>query len=171
MTKLFGPLNQNSFIVRNLDESIRHWTATLSVGPFFRFPPLVFAAGELHGVPHIPVFKAAIAYSGDLMIELIEPEGPSIFREFLDAGGKGVHHNCVLTEDFEAADADFIRRGGKRLQAQRDSAGSKMSYIEMPGPTPVIIEVAQLRPEPLALFAALREAGRNWDGKTAEIRF
>jgi len=171
MPKIYGPLTQNCFVVRDLDAAIRHWTGTMNVGPFFRFPKLRFARGELHGQPHIPDFAAAVAYSGDLMIELIQPQGPSIFQEFLEAGGTGVHHNCVMTKDFEAAEADFRRRGGERLQFQADDNGSVMSYVRMSGITPVIVEIAQLMPEVLALFAAIRAAGAAWDGQTPELVF
>ncbi len=171
MPKLYGPLMQNCFVVCDLDAAIKYWTGTMQVGPFFRFPPLEFARGELHGQPLIPEFAAAIAYSGDLMIELIEPLGPSIFQEFLDAGGTGVHHNCVTTDDFDAAEADFLRRGGERLQFQADATGSVMSYVLMPGVTPVIVEIARLIPEVGTLFAAVRAAGAVWDGQTPELAF
>jgi catechol 2,3-dioxygenase-like lactoylglutathione lyase family enzyme len=171
MPKLYGPMMQNCFVVRDLDAAIRFWTGTMQVGPFFRFPPLEFSRGELHGKPHIPQFGAAITYSGDLMIELIEPRGPSIFQEFLDAGGTGVHHNCVMTDDFDAAEADFLRRGGERLQFQADATGSVMSYVLMPGVTPVIVEVAQLIPEVGTLFGAIRAAAAGWDGQAPELVF
>jgi hypothetical protein len=169
MTKTYGPLMQNSFIVANLDEAIDHWAKNLSVGPFFEFPPLKFVAGTLHGKPHIPTFRAAIAYSGDLMIELIQPQGPSIFQEFLDEGGTGVHHNCVATTNHDTAAATLHKRGGTTLQYQDDGNGSRMSYIKMPGPTPIIIEVAELHHTALTLFATIKAAATTWDGTNSRF--
>ncbi|GLR67143.1 glyoxalase [Acidocella aquatica] len=171
MSKLTGPLTQNAFIVRDLEAAITYWTEVIGAGPFFVFPPLEFSAGTLHGAPLIPRFKAAIAYSGDLNIELIEPEGPSIFQEFLDAGGTGVHHNCVMTEDFDTAVASYVARGGEVVQTQDVADGSRLAYVQMHGAVPVIIEVAYLKPAALGLFAALREAAANWDGKTRYLTF
>ncbi len=166
MPAVTGPFCQNAFIVPDLDAAVEYWTSTLGVGPFFRFPPLVFSEGTLHGQPCTPSFKAAIAYSGDLMIELIEPAGPSIFQEFLDAGGTGVHHNCVIAEDFEAGVARLTSRGGEVMQSQTVADGSRIAYVQMHGPVPVIIEVAYLMPAARGLFAIIREAGATWDGST-----
>lgn len=165
-----GPLTQNAFIVADIDAAVAYWTGTIGVGPFFRFPALAFSEGTLHGTPQIPAFKAAIAYSGDLMIELIEPEGPSIFQEFLDAGGTGVHHNCVLTEDYDAAVAGLTSRGGLVIQSQVVADGSRIAYVQMGGPTPVIIEIAHLTPGVIGLFGMIRKAGANWNGKTQYLQ-
>jgi len=169
MANITGPLTQNAFIVHNIEEAVTYWTEVVGVGPFFRFPPLAFSEGTLHGVPHIPRFKAAIAFSGDLNIELIEPEGPSIFQEFLDAGGTGVHHNCVMTDDFDAAVAAYVARGGEVIQTQAVPDGSRLAYVQMHGVVPVIIEVAHLMPAAAGLFTILRKAAANWDGKTAYL--
>jgi hypothetical protein len=166
-----GALCQNAFIVEDLEAAVAHWTRILSVGPFFWYPKLQFTAGELHGKPHLPSFEGAIAYSGELMIELIQPQGPSIFQEFLDEGGRGVHHNCVLTGRFALAEANFLARGGKRVQAQTAIDGSRFAYFEFGGQTPVVIELAQLKPACITLFQLIREAAAAWDGRKQYLHF
>lgn len=171
MDRLPGPLCQNAFIVADIEAAIAHWTGTLGIGPFFKFPPLEFTEGTLHGKPHLPRFKAAVAYSGDLIIELIEPEGPSIFQEYLEAGGQGVHHNCVMTDDLDSLVSALHAKGGETVQTQATADGSVMAYVQMPAPEPVIIEVAQLTEGPRELFKAIRAAAARWDGKTPCITF
>jgi hypothetical protein len=57
--------------------------------------------------------RIALSYIGDLRIELIEPgEGGTIYREFVEEHGYGVHHFGVLVDDMdrtlaEAAGAGF----------------------------------------------------------------
>lgn len=136
------------------------------VGPFFIFPTFDVAKGDYRGQSHIAEFGAAIAYSGDLMVELIEPRGPSIFQEFLADGKTGVHHLCVFTEDLAETEQWIAQRGGTRLQGATFADGSTLAYFAMDPAETVILEVAQLKPEVQGLFAAIQQAGAEWDGVT-----
>ena len=162
----FDTLCQNAFVVADIDEAILYWTDVMGVGPFFLFPPLRFTDGELHGAPAILEYRAAIAYAGDLMIELIEPNGPSIFQEFLDAGRRGVQHNSMFTHDLEKAEQRLQARGGKRVQALVAPNGSRICFYEMPGDAPFVIEISQVAPALVARLEAVRAAARDWDGTT-----
>jgi hypothetical protein len=167
----YGPIIQNAFIVRDIDAGIDYWTRTMQVGPFFKFPKIVFEAADYRGRAHVPDFDAAIAYSGDLMIELIKPKGPSIFQEFLDSGCKGVHHFAAFAEDLEEASSAIGKRGGQRVQGGRLADGSAIAYFEMGGPEPSILEIACLKPGALGLFSAIKSAGAGWDGISRTVSF
>jgi catechol 2,3-dioxygenase-like lactoylglutathione lyase family enzyme len=167
----YGPINQNAFIVTDIDAAIDYWTRVMRVGPFFKFPKIEFAAGDYRGKPFKADFNAAIAYSGDLIIELIKPNGPSIFQEFLDAGGKGVQHLAAFTDDMTAACAAVEKSGGKRVQGGSFADGSAIAYFDMGGPAPSILEIACLKAGPQGLFAAIKAAGAAWDGVTKTISF
>ena len=167
----YGPIIQNAFIVDDIDRAIAYWTRVMQVGPFFKFPEIVFEEADFRGRPHKPDFAAAIAYSGDLMIELIKPRGPSIFSEFQDAGRTGVHHLAAFADDLADAAADLESRGGRRVQGGRLADGSSIAYFEMGGPEPSVLEIAVLMPGPKALFAAIKAAGADWDGRTPTVSF
>lgn len=160
----FGPLVQNAFVVPDIESAIDDFAGRLEVGPFFRFPPLEFVADSVRGRPVRPVFHAAITSSGDLMVELIEPAGPSIFAEFIEGGGAGVHHNCVVTQDHDASVAWLEQRGARVVQHQEVADGSRMSYLELAMPSAPVLEVAQLSDDARGLFAMLKVAAQNWDG-------
>ena len=159
-----GPIMQNAFIVRDIDAAIELWTKVMRVGPFFKFPQIVFEEADYRGKPHKPQFDAAIAYSGDLMIELIRPRGPSIFEEFLEAGRIGVHHFACFADDLPRAAAAIETRGGKRVQGGRLADGSSIAYFDMGTLDPAILEIACLQPPVVSLFAAIKAAAANWDG-------
>jgi hypothetical protein len=167
----YGPIIQNAFIVPDIDTAIDYWTRTMQVGPFFKFPKIVFEAADYRGREHFPDFDAAIAYTGDLMIELIKPKGPSIFQEFQDSGGKGIHHFAAFTDHLEEASSAIVNRGGKRVQGGQFADGSSIAYFEMGGQEPSILEVACLKPSVLGLFAAIKAAGAAWDGITPTVSF
>jgi hypothetical protein len=167
----YGPIIQNAFVVADMGAGIDYWTRVMTVGPFFKFPTIVFDEADYRGRPQTPDFEAAIAYSGDLMIELIKPKGASIFKEFLDAGGRGVHHLAAFTDDFRAASAAIEGRGGMRIQGGRVADGSSIAYFDMGGPEPSILEIACLMPPALELFAAIKAAAADWDRNSSTVTF
>ena len=89
MSRNFGNVFQIAYVVDEIEKHIDYWTQVMGVGPFFHFPvPLPFEWLRANGTDlavDAPVFKAvAVAYSGDTMIELIEPgSAPSTYRDFL----------------------------------------------------------------------------------------
>jgi hypothetical protein len=164
LDKSYGPINQNAFVVEDLDGGIAFWTRTMHVGPFFRFPKIEYERSDYRGKPQAMEAAVAIAYSGDLMIELVEPQGPSIFQESLDARSLGLHHVAVLADDMLRAAADLEARGAKRVQGGCVKEGSCVAYYEVPGLDPML-EVACLKPDVLALFDVVKRAAALWDGK------
>ncbi|MEO0030457.1 MAG: hypothetical protein RIS94_215 [Pseudomonadota bacterium] len=162
----FGTINQVAYMVPSLDDAIDWWTQVMGVGPFFVFPPFDVAEGDYRGQAHIAQFGAAIAFSGEIMVELIEPRGPSIFQEFVADGRKGVHHLCAFAEDMDETAAWIGARGGTRLQGARFTDGSEVAYFAMTADESSILEIAVLKPEVQGLFAAIKAAGAAWDGET-----
>ena len=158
------PVNQIAYVVDDLDKGVEWWTTVMGVGPFLVLRDLAYDESDLHGKSMILGLHAAIAYQGDITIELIQPKGPSIFEEYRQAGGKGMHHTCVFTDDFAATEADVVARGGRRVQGGR-IGGGEIGYYEMGGDQDVILEIACLNAPSKAMFAALRDAAKSWDGK------
>jgi Glyoxalase/Bleomycin resistance protein/Dioxygenase superfamily len=167
----YGPICQTAFIVPDIDAGIDYWTRVMRVGPFFKFPKIEFSEADFRGKPQVPNFEAAIAYSGELNIELIKPIGPSIFKEFLDAGCKGVHHVAAFTENMQAAQTAVQAVGGRRVQGGTVADGSMIAYYEMGGAENVILEIAYLKPPAIGLFAAVKQAGATWDGIAKTLSF
>ena len=89
MEKLFGPMEQMGFVVDNFEEPIKHWTEKLNVGPFFILEHLrfkyVYYNGKIGKKTNID-FSVALAYSGDIQIELIKQhcDTPSIYNEYVN---------------------------------------------------------------------------------------
>src|SRR6185295_5369391 len=95
MSRLFGPMRQIGFVVRDLDHALKYWTQTLGVGPFFVVRRLPIEKFWYHGEPSpAPHLTLAIANSGDLQVELIQQhdQNPSGFLDHLKAVGDGLQH-------------------------------------------------------------------------------
>lgn len=164
-SKPFGPLMQIAYVVDDLHSAIEHWTGNLGVGPFLLLDQLQFTEAHYLGRPLELRMSAAMAFSGDLQIELIQQHdaAPSIFTERRPAAG-GVHHLAALTYDLEAGLDYLVARGGKLLQGADIPSGGRVAYVEIGG-NAGILELAQLTPATLGLFELLRNAGQNWDGR------
>ena len=54
MSRVFGPIRQIAFVVRDLDASLRYWTETLGVGPFFALRNVSPVQYQYRGQPSEP---------------------------------------------------------------------------------------------------------------------
>ncbi len=84
MSKLYGPMIQQGYIVPDLDAGMAHWLAR-GVGPWYVIPAVTID-GFHYGKPTTCHITAAFACSGDQQIELIAPlegSGPNIYSETL----------------------------------------------------------------------------------------
>ena len=175
MSRLFGRVFQFAYVVEDIDAAIAHWTRTMGIGPFVRFPvPLQADWMEVRG-RRVPadedIFAAvAIAYSGDIMIELIQPgSAPSPYRESLAAGRQGVHHIGIFADDYDAQMA-AARAAGITVAMEGVLPMSRFAYLDTdllwPG---TMIEIIDAKPAMHDYFGAIQAAARAWDGKEAVV--
>ena len=90
---------QVCWVVPDLSVAIDSWVDTARVGPFFWFESVPFADGRFRGQPaEFPAVTAAIAYAGDLQIELVcqDNDEPGVFRDVLTAASRSPSHGDHL---------------------------------------------------------------------------
>jgi catechol 2,3-dioxygenase-like lactoylglutathione lyase family enzyme len=163
-----GEIMQLAFVPDDFDAAIEHWTTTMGVGPFFLIEDIHLEGMKYRGEPTDAVFTLALAYWGDLQIELIKPQNdaPSIYTgEY--AATEGLHHVCILTDDVAAARATCEAQGGEVVIEGKFGA-SEVIYVD-PAPnagggTGHLVEILQQDPNGPDLFAIIKQAGENWDG-------
>jgi len=103
MSRLFGPLRQMGFVVRDIDKAMRHWVAVCGIGPWFIAEKLPLDAfwfkDQRHDDIHLTI---ALANSGDVQLELIQQrdDKPTMYREFLAAGHEGLQHWSSWPENY-----------------------------------------------------------------------
>jgi hypothetical protein len=51
MSRLFGPIRQNGYVVRDIEAALKHWTTVLGVGPFFYMERARIADFQYTGQP------------------------------------------------------------------------------------------------------------------------
>jgi catechol 2,3-dioxygenase-like lactoylglutathione lyase family enzyme len=170
MSRFFGPIFQMAYVVTELDPFIDHLTRVMGIGPFFLFPtPLPFEWLKRHDAAtdqYDILSHAALAYSGDTMIEVIVPGGdPSPYRDFVNAGRTGLHHLGTWATDYDAQMA-AARAAGIRVGIEGKLPMSRFAYLETDTLWPgTMVEIIEPEPPMLELFGMIKEAGRDWDGK------
>ncbi len=97
------------------------------------------------GGPADHVADISLSYAGDTQLEVIAPvRGQSIYREFLDRGGPGLHHVCRA---FDAAGFDAAVAGADIVMAGTMPGGMKFAYASAAHAGVPFIEFAYVPPE------------------------
>lgn len=160
-----GAIMQMAYVPDDFDAAVDHWTKRMGVGPFFLLEDIHLDGMTYKGAPTEARFDLALAYWGDIQIELIRPrdDHPSIYTgEYADVGG-GLHHVCILVDDIADAYAACERHGAE-IVIEGNFGASKVIYAD-PGMGPgSLIEVLQQDPDGPDLFGMIKAAGDGWDG-------
>ncbi|MBX3707823.1 MAG: VOC family protein [Pseudomonadales bacterium] len=161
MSRLFGPVMQNGYLVDDLDRAIAHWVEVMGVGPFFVIPDVRMVDPVYRGQPCAAEISIALANSGDLQIELVlqKNAAPSVYREWLDEGRLGLHHVGFFVDDIEACVA-ALPAPVERLQH-----GRNFCYIDTVGHPGTMVELIQRDAGMRGLFDMIRAASVGWQGE------
>jgi len=170
----FGPRDnsiiQIAYSVADIEEGMRRYTDLLHVGPWFLIGPFVPPKGVYRGAPTKMRVSLALAYSGQLMVELIQQHDtqPSVFQETLKArGAHGFHHWAVGARDFEKTAAHYRSLGYQ--EAFSDTApeplGSRVIYFDTGRDLPGMLEVIEINAATEEAFHNIYKAAQEWNGK------
>ena len=110
---------QVCIIVEDLDEAVESYWKMFGIGPwhFYTYGKPLVKKMSYKGKPAEYRMRIALSYMGPLRIELIEPlEGDTIYRDFVEEHGYGVHHFGVLVEDMKTAIAQAEAEGMTMIQ-------------------------------------------------------
>lgn len=175
MSRLFGDVTQNGYVVRNVDEAIKHWVEVLGVGPFYVLPRVTFDAYRYRGVSSRPELRVALANSGQLQIELIEQlnDAESFYTDFLEHSGPGLQHLSVWSSCYDDDIARFRRHGATLIQDGVITGGARFAFYGSTGNTSLYdgtcMEVLEALPHLRDMFDEIRRASVDWDG-SAPVR-
>jgi catechol 2,3-dioxygenase-like lactoylglutathione lyase family enzyme len=99
-------VTQVAIIVPDLDAAVEAYWSLFGIGPWHIYTygrPLVKEM-TYYGEPGDYQMRVALSYLGPTRIELIEiMEGDTVYADFVEEHGYGVHHFGVLVEDMQEA--------------------------------------------------------------------
>jgi len=170
MSRIFGDVRQNGYVVADIEAAMKHWTEVLGVGPFFYFEEVPVENFQCRGRPSNPLLSIALTNSGGLQIELIQQrnDAPSLYRDFRSAGHEGLQHLAYWTESFSA---DLERALGLGFQVGHSGEvggpDGRFVYFETRSHPGTMIELSEVSGSKGAFFRHIAETARSWDGSEA----
>jgi Glyoxalase/Bleomycin resistance protein/Dioxygenase superfamily len=167
MSRIFGDIMQNGYVVRDIEAAMRHWIEVLGVGPWFYIERLPVPDFTYKGQPSPVDVSLALANSGPLQVELIQQrnDAPSLYRDFLNAGHEGLQHIGYGTHHF-AADLQRLLAAGYAIgQAGTVAGRGPFVYLLTESHPGTVVELLDMSSGRDRVFARIAEAARNWDGK------
>jgi catechol 2,3-dioxygenase-like lactoylglutathione lyase family enzyme len=154
---------QIAWVTRDLGATERALTGLMGAKKWVRMPAVHFGPDTCthRGRPADFVANVSLSYAGDTQLELIEPvSGDSVYADFLDTAGPGLHHVCVEADDLDAFDAKVrdAERDGNRVVSQGVMPGGlRFAYVSAAGSGVPYIEIAHVPPEIRAFFDYVKQ--------------
>lgn len=165
MSRIFGAITQNGYVVRDIDGAMRHWIEVLGVGPWFYVEHAPIEDFQYKGQPSPVDVSIALANSGSLQIELIQQrnDAPSMYRDFLEAGHEGLQHLAYWTRQFEADLARVLRAGYAVGQSGRVGNPGRFVYLLTEAHPGTVVELSDISGPKGRMFERIAAAARDWD--------
>jgi methylmalonyl-CoA/ethylmalonyl-CoA epimerase len=148
MAELSGPMpiSQIAIVVKDIHAAMEAYHKALGWGPWnvYEHKPPSLHHTELHGQPIAYTMIGAETHVGPIVVELLQPvEGPSIYKEWLEQHGEGLHHIACMAhtaEESDAIKARFAGMGAKVLMGGRIGETIEFYYLDTEPMLKVIIE-------------------------------
>ena len=165
MSRLFGPVRQLGYVVKDVERAMRHWVEVLGVGPWFYIERYPVSNFRYRGQPSDVHLSIALANSGTLQVELIQQRNtaPSMYRDFLAAGHEGLQHVSSWPVDYDLVLARALA-SGYRIGQTGDTSRGPFVYLETEAHPGTVMEMAVLSPTRRRVFEAVEQAAVDWDG-------
>ena len=129
-------------VVKDLDKTIDYYTSMWGLGPWQKLERSLtkeqLIADAVYNSPY--VLKIGFAQWGSMKLELLQPvEGKSIWSDFLETSGEGIHHLCFDVSNWDEAVTQTKKQGARLLVGARTKEVSWCYFETSPGG--LIIEI------------------------------
>jgi hypothetical protein len=115
-------INQIALVVKDLELVAMNYWNILGIGPWSIFnweSPLVYDR-KYHGKAARARERIALTQVGNVQLELLQPiEGPSIYADWIEEHGEGLHHVNFLVDDVDEVAGILEAEGFPSLQSGR----------------------------------------------------
>ena len=154
---------QIAWVTRDLGATETALTWLLGAKKWIRMPGVHFAPHSCthRGEPADFVAHISLSYAGDTQLEVIEPvSGTSVYSEFLDQSGPGLHHVCTPAADPDAFDAMCAaagERGADILTRGTMPGGMQFAYVSAPDAGVPYLEIAYIPPDMQTFFDYVKQ--------------
>lgn len=127
-------------------KSLEATVGTPSVPSEFYLDSSTYLDYEVYGKTPGTLHKTKMLFVNmdGLLIELIQPlEGETLYKEFLDNQGEGVHHIAFHVDDLEEETAKLVRKGFVVITKVKLASGISFAYFDTAKVGNLITELVQ----------------------------
>jgi len=157
----FKQVLQVCVVVKDIQKAMEHYWHIFGIGPWriYTFQPPGLTNTTLRDKSQPYSMKIAVTQIGSVSWELIEPlEGPSIYKEFLEQKGEGLHHVAFAVDDYDKAVSTMEKHGIEILMSGTWHGGT-YAYMDTEKALGAIAEINKRpadsqRPPPEATYPA-----------------
>lgn len=132
MEKRLKRVDQICLVVKDLQKTIEQYWRSLGIGPWkiFLFEEPLLREMTIRGKPKKYRMHVAICQLENIYIEVIQPiEGETIYKEFLEKNGEGLHHLGFIIDHLDKEMKQFEANGFRILQSGRFQEGG-FAYLD-----------------------------------------
>ena len=161
LTFLDKKVDQIGYVVESVDEAVRHYHEAFGIGDWkiYTYGPPLLSYMTRNGEPCSYAARIALGYFGESRIELIQNlEGDTVYKEFAQKHGYGVHHLGVYVSDIQAALEEARQAGiavtmeGAGFGLDGDGHFAYLDTDDLFGTTYELIQRPKRRHEPEAVY-------------------
>ncbi len=119
-------------VVRDLQKTIERYWEEFGIGPWkiYQFDETLLQKMTIKGKPAKYKMKLALCQMDNISLELIQPvSGETIYQEFLEEKGEGLHHVGFFVDDLDQGVKKFEMSGIRTIQAGRFQQGG-FAYLD-----------------------------------------
>jgi len=128
-------INQVAIAVWDIEQVTHNFWNILGIGPWETYnwePPLIYDR-KYYGKPSWAREKISLCRVGPVQIELVQPvAGKSLYRDFLNEYGEGLHHLNFLVEDIDKTSSLLAAQGFPSILSGRYGEKCGFSYHPIP---------------------------------------
>jgi Glyoxalase/Bleomycin resistance protein/Dioxygenase superfamily len=160
---------QVAYTVADIEQGMQRYGELLRIGPWFLVGPFVPRKGVYRGTKTQMSISIAVAFAGQLMIELIaqHDEAPSVYRETLAArGAHGFHHWAIGARNFDATVAAYRAGGYAEVFSDLSPRGVRIVYLDTSADLPGMLEIIEMTADVEEQYRRMYQAAKEWDGTT-----
>lgn len=160
-----GDIMQLAYLPADFDAAVKYWTETMGVGPFYMLENVQLGAMRYRGQPTDAIFSIALAYWGDIQIELVraENDAPSLYEGEYAVRDR-LHHVCILVDSMADARRVCADAGAEVIVEGKVGEDGEVIYVDFGGGPGQIVEILQPMTGSADLFQMIKDAGKDWDG-------
>jgi len=166
MSRFLGSIRQLGYVVDDIEAAMAHWYGVMGVGPWYYNPRVPIEDYRYEGRAYEVHNSVALANSGPVQVELIQTrnDAPSMYRDFMMAGHRGLQHVAYWTQDFDADLARMEAEGFAQKMSGKVGENGRFTYFDKEDHPGTVIELSEVMGPKGRLFDLIREASHGWDG-------